>query len=121
MDAGRLLLRCDVPIYEYECGVCNSIFERRQRYDEEPITACPECAGRARRVIHSVPVLFRGSGFYCTDNSRGSSSDSGRKDDGAADKGAADKGTADKQEAKSKEGPEAKPEAKVAAKSKEST
>lgn len=98
-----------MPIYEYECGACNSIFERRQRFDEEPISACPECEGKARRVIHSVPVLFKGSGFYCTDNGRGSSKDSGPKADGVTEKA----------EAKSKEGTEPKVEAKVAAESKE--
>jgi predicted nucleic acid-binding Zn ribbon protein len=29
---------------------------------------CPECQGKARRVIHSVPIIFKGSGFYTTDN-----------------------------------------------------
>lgn len=100
-----------MPIYEYECAVCNSRFERRQQFDEEPISVCPECAGRARRVIHSVPVLFKGSGFYCTDNGPGSSKDSGPKADGATEK----------VEAKSKEGTEQKAEAKVATESKEST
>jgi predicted nucleic acid-binding Zn ribbon protein len=31
---------------------------------------CPECQGKARRVIHSVPVIFKGSGFYITDSRR---------------------------------------------------
>jgi len=57
-----------VPIYEYECDACHFHFERRQRFDEEPIVMCPECQGKARRVIHSVPVIFKGSGFYTTDN-----------------------------------------------------
>jgi putative FmdB family regulatory protein len=59
-----------LPIYEYECSGCGSRFDRRQRFDEEPITTCPICASKARRVIHSVPVLFKGSGFYCTDHGR---------------------------------------------------
>jgi len=57
-----------VPIYEYECEACQSLFERRQRFDEEPVAVCPECQGKARRVIHSVPIIFKGSGFYITDN-----------------------------------------------------
>jgi putative FmdB family regulatory protein len=62
-----------LPIYEYECSACHSRFERKQRFDEEPIASCPHCSGRARRLIHSVPVVFKGSGFYCTDYGRGSS------------------------------------------------
>ena len=29
---------------------------------------CPKCQGKARRVFHSNPVIFKGSGFYSTDN-----------------------------------------------------
>jgi putative FmdB family regulatory protein len=61
-----------VPIYEYECGLCQCRFERRQSFDEEPIAACPECEGKARRVIYSVPVIFKGSGFYITDSRKSS-------------------------------------------------
>ena len=57
-----------MPIYEYECGDCHFHFERKQGFDEEPVAVCPECQGKARRVIHSIPVIFKGSGFYVTDN-----------------------------------------------------
>ena len=57
-----------MPIYEYECGLCHFHFERKQGFDEEPVAVCPECQGKARRVICSIPVIFKGSGFYVTDN-----------------------------------------------------
>ena len=57
-----------MPIYEYECNLCHHHFERKQRFEEEPIAICPKCQGKARRVIHSVPVIFKGSGFYVTDH-----------------------------------------------------
>ena len=57
-----------MPIYEYECDLCHSHFEKRRRFDAEPVAKCPECKGKARRVIHSTPVIFKGSGFYITDN-----------------------------------------------------
>ena len=57
-----------MPIYEYECSLCHCRFERKQRFDEEPVAMCPKCKGKARRVIHSVPIIFKGSGFYITDN-----------------------------------------------------
>ncbi len=78
---GAFYVRCDLPIYEYECNLCSAKFERRQRFDEEPVAACPQCTGRARRVIHSVPVLFKGSGFYSTDHGRRSRDNPGRKDE----------------------------------------
>lgn len=57
-----------MPIYEYECSLCHHNFERKQRFDEEPTAICPKCQGKAIRVIHSVPVIFKGSGFYVTDH-----------------------------------------------------
>ena len=72
-----------MPIYEYECEACNAHFERRQRFDEEPIKDCPTCTGRARRVIHSVGVVFKGSGWYTTDYARGANGAPASATDGA--------------------------------------
>jgi putative FmdB family regulatory protein len=57
-----------MPIYEYECSLCHHRFERRQRFDAEPVAICPKCQGKSRRVIHSVPIIFKGSGFHVTDH-----------------------------------------------------
>jgi len=57
-----------VPIYEYECGSCHFRFESKQSFDEEPVAMCPECQGKTCRVIHSIPVIFKGGGFYITDS-----------------------------------------------------
>ena len=61
-----------MPIYEYECNPCGFRFERKQRFDEEAITKCPKCEGETHRVINSVPIIFKGSGFYTTDNRKDS-------------------------------------------------
>ncbi len=70
-----------MPIYEYECNDCRIRFERRQGFHEQPVAECPQCQGKARRVIHSVPIFFKGSGFYCTDHGRGSGSVTSRKEE----------------------------------------
>ena len=70
-----------MPIYEYECSACNLRFERRQNFDEEPVSFCPRCQGRAYRVIHSVPIFFRGKGFYVTDNRKGAPPTESEKND----------------------------------------
>ena len=57
-----------MPIYEYECRRCHHRFEARQSFQDEPIGVCPECHGAARRVLHPVGVIFKGPGFYTTDN-----------------------------------------------------
>ncbi len=60
-----------MPIYEYECGLCRFHFDMRQRFADDPVSICPRCQGKAHRVINSVPVIFKGSGFYSTDHGRG--------------------------------------------------
>ncbi len=62
-----------MPIYEYECEQCGVRFERLQRMADAPLEECPECAGHVHRVMQPVGVIFKGSGFYVTDN-RGRSS-----------------------------------------------
>lgn len=57
-----------MPLYSYRCKACNHEFEKHQRMSDEPLTDCPVCAGEVRRVINSVGIVFRGSGFYVTDN-----------------------------------------------------
>jgi len=63
-----------MPIYLYQCDECGLRFERLQRMSEEPLTECPECEGTIHRVIQPVGIIFKGSGFYVTDNRQGSSS-----------------------------------------------
>ncbi len=60
-----------MPIYEYKCSSCHFRFEQKQRFDAKPVAVCPKCQGKARRVIHSVPVIFKGKGFYTTDSRKG--------------------------------------------------
>lgn len=64
-----------MPIYEYECENCGVRFERTQHMTDEPLTICPECNGHVHRVFQPVGIIFKGSGFYVTDN-RGKSSTS---------------------------------------------
>ncbi|MDD5039433.1 MAG: zinc ribbon domain-containing protein [Dehalococcoidales bacterium] len=57
-----------MPIYEYECNLCQFRFEKRQGFDEAAIAICPRCQGKVVRVLHPVPAIFKGSGFYVTDS-----------------------------------------------------
>jgi putative FmdB family regulatory protein len=57
-----------MPVYEYECESCGIRFERLQHFKDEPLKECPECCGSVRRVIQPVGIIFKGSGFYITDN-----------------------------------------------------
>lgn len=62
-----------MPLYEYECESCGVRFERRQSFSEAPARVCPECGGKVHRLIQPVGIVFKGSGFYVTDNRSSSS------------------------------------------------
>lgn len=79
----------EMPVYEYLCDNCGLRFDKMQKFSDDPLTECPNCAGPVHRVIQPVGVIFKGSGFYVTDNRSKSSTmpptkrDEGEKSDGA--------------------------------------
>ncbi|SCL26942.1 putative regulatory protein, FmdB family [Micromonospora nigra] len=72
----------NVPTYQYACTACGNQLEAVQSFSDDPLTECPACEGRLRKVFNSVGVVFKGSGFYRTD-SRSSGSENGGKGNGA--------------------------------------
>ena len=76
-----------MPLYTYECKNCGVRFERRQGFDDAPITICPECEGKVHRLIQPAGVIFKGSGFYSTDHrsSKSTASSATRSDKGSSD------------------------------------
>ncbi|MET8832650.1 FmdB family zinc ribbon protein [Micromonospora sp. NPDC004540] len=64
-----------MPTYQYACTACGHQLEAVQSFSDAPLTECPACEGRLRKVFNSVGIVFKGSGFYRTD-SRSSGSDS---------------------------------------------
>ncbi|MEU4478436.1 FmdB family zinc ribbon protein [Micromonospora sp. NPDC023966] len=64
-----------MPTYQYACTACGHQLEAVQSFSDAPLTECPACEGRLRKVFNSVGVVFKGSGFYRTD-SRSSGSES---------------------------------------------
>ncbi|MFG3699512.1 FmdB family zinc ribbon protein [Micromonospora sp. NPDC047620] len=64
----------NVPTYQYACTACGHQLEAVQSFSDEPLTECPTCEGRLRKLFNSVGIVFKGSGFYRTD-SRASGSD----------------------------------------------
>ena len=103
-----------VPRYDYECESCHHVFELKQSFSSEPVAECPVCGSTSRRVIHSVPVVFKGSGFYVNDYGKGKSGRPAKESDSESKKDT-------KAESKTKESPKAKSESKkepAAAKSK---
>lgn len=64
-----------MPTYQYACTECGHQLEAVQSFTDEPLTECPACEGRLRKLFNSVGIVFKGSGFYRTDSrSNGSES-----------------------------------------------
>jgi putative FmdB family regulatory protein len=72
-----------VPTYQYACTECSEQLEVQQSFTDDPLTQCPVCSGRLRKVFNAVGVVFKGSGFYRTD----SRANANGKRDGAAASG----------------------------------
>ena len=69
-----------MPTYQYACTECEHAFEQFQSFSEDSLTECPECSGQLRKVFNAVGVVFKGSGFYRTDNRTSGSSSSASAD-----------------------------------------
>ncbi|MFW6238089.1 MAG: FmdB family zinc ribbon protein [Halanaerobiales bacterium] len=66
-----------MPTYLYRCENCGK-FEFFQSITADPLDECPDCGGEVEKLIGNPGVIFKGTGFYCTDNR----SESGEKEGG---------------------------------------
>ncbi|GGO30218.1 hypothetical protein GCM10010116_60550 [Microbispora rosea subsp. aerata] len=65
-----------MPTYQYACTACGEQLEAVQKFSDDPLTECPSCQGKLRKVFSAVGIVFKGSGFYRTDNRSSGSSTS---------------------------------------------
>ena len=57
-----------MPIYEYKCAKCGSIFEHFQKMTDKDIDICQTCnKGGVKKIISSSGFRLKGSGWYETD------------------------------------------------------
>jgi len=70
----------DVPTYQYACTACGHQLEAVQSFADDPLTECPACEGRLRKLYSSVGVVFKGSGFYRNDSRAANGSANGSSD-----------------------------------------
>ena len=66
-----------MPVYEYRCNAGHE-YEKTEGFDAPSVQKCVNCGATARRKISMPSVIFKGRGFYSTDNrpSSGSSESS---------------------------------------------
>ncbi|HID63559.1 MAG TPA: zinc ribbon domain-containing protein [Anaerolineae bacterium] len=61
-----------MPLYEYECLDCGLHFERLEHFNDPHATQCPRGHSNVRRVFSPPAIVFKGPGFYVTDNRKDS-------------------------------------------------
>jgi len=106
-----------MPTYDYRCGECGHELELFQSFSESPKRKCPECGRlKLKRVIGTgAGIIFKGSGFYSTDNRASApSSDGGSSSDGDSSSTSSDNGkSATKSDSTSSKDSASKTEASV--------
>lgn len=70
-----------MPTYAYVCDSCEHELEKVQRFADDPLVQCPNCdENDLRRIIFPAGIIFRGSGWYATDNRPRADKDAAKKD-----------------------------------------
>jgi predicted nucleic acid-binding Zn ribbon protein len=59
---------------------------------DDPIEVCPTCGGSVHRIVFPVGLMFKGSGFYSTDNRGSAASPAGTGANATASDATADSG-----------------------------
>lgn len=98
-----------MPTYSYACTQCDNRFDIVQSFSDDSLTQCPECSGKLRKLFSSVGIVFKGSGFYRTDNrsagstvnAQSSESKSESRSESKSDSKSSDSKTANSEKSKS--------------------
>jgi putative FmdB family regulatory protein len=77
-----------MPTYEYRCAKCGEDLEVYQTFSEEPLKKHAGCGGKLTKVLSSVGIVLKGSGFYKTDNRDSGSKRKAREDSSGGDSSA---------------------------------
>jgi putative FmdB family regulatory protein len=80
-----------MPTYQYRCTACGQELEVVQKFTDDALTECPECSGNLRKVFNAVGVVFKGSGFYATDNRTKGKANAAKSDSASTDAPKAEK------------------------------
>ena len=59
-----------MPLYEFKCSKCGSVFEVIQKVDEPPLKKCLKCGSSLQKLLSPPALQFKGSGWYVTDYAR---------------------------------------------------
>lgn len=65
-----------MPVYEYRCSQGHK-YEKTEGFDAPSRQTCLTCGAAARRQISLPAVIFKGPGFYSTDNRKNGTGNGG--------------------------------------------
>lgn len=92
-----------MPRYAYECFACGHAVEKLEGWDAPAQQPCSECPELMQRIPSAPAIVFKGKGWYSTDNRKsswktradedredgaGGDSDGGSGEEGGGDSGA---------------------------------
>jgi putative FmdB family regulatory protein len=80
-----------MPTYEYRCTSCGEHLDVVQAFSDDPLTDCPACGQRLKKVFHTVGIAFKGSGFYRNDSRSAAATSSSASSGGASSGGSAER------------------------------
>ncbi|HJN91288.1 MAG TPA: FmdB family zinc ribbon protein [Dehalococcoidia bacterium] len=95
-----------MPRYHYECTKCGHAYRLVEGWDAKPQKRCPECRSKAIRIPKAPVIIFKGKGFYASDNrsssfknrrdeEEGGSTEGGDSSEGTGESGSSDGASSD--------------------------
>jgi len=48
-----------MPVYEYKCENCGYQFEELQKINDKPLTRCPKCQGKLKKLFSTTNFKFK--------------------------------------------------------------
>lgn len=82
-----------MPVYEYKCTK-GHVYEKTEGFSAPARQKCLRCGAAARRQISMPAVIFKGSGFYSTDNRKSGWTPSESSSDSSSSNGSESKAEA---------------------------
>ncbi len=76
-----------MPMYEYKCAECGTVFERLQKFSDEPLTVHESCGGALERLVSAPAFQFKGTGWYITDYAKKNGSSKNSSDSSGSSSG----------------------------------
>ena len=74
-----------MPLFEYKCENCGTVFEKIEKHSASSTKKCPKCGAKAQRQLGAPAIQFKGSGWYVTDYGGKGSGSAGAKEAASSD------------------------------------